>query len=372
MSYEDWDNDDDDEWDEQWYSYEDDGSSLDDDEDDGYGYGGCYGSDDEDVDDVADVKQQTKETKMTKEYIPHIISGNSITVFINGVSIFPSSHLLYKDVCNCVKEGDKNKLTKLLTAKTFTGLTLRDDEVLWNGEVLNNTATKRLFEMRKNGFSIEPMKKFLENCQLNPYPVVVEKLYDFLESRGMPLTEDGCFLGYKYCNQDYYDSYTGKTYQFLPNTVVKAPKTDYCDLTGHECSEKGIHVGNFEYSGNQQTNGRRVMYVKVNPKDVLSVPHGSGAKKIRVWELEVLSESNGILTEEVVTEKGKTLLYTVGEKVLITYRDGDNKVHTYTGFIKNVGNVYLELEKFTKNKTKCFPNDKARLKISNIVTYTKV
>jgi hypothetical protein len=300
--------------------------------------------------------------------VPYIISSDSITIFLDGVQTFPSTHILFKDIKNAVKSGDEKKLKSVLTKKiNKNNLEIRENEVLYNGQPLNTVAVKRLFEMKKEGFDTKPLINFLKNCYKNPFPQVVEKLYEFLSTRDMPLTEDGCFIGYKYTNADYWDNYTGKTYQFIPNTHVKANKIDlsFCDMSGEECSENGIHVGNFQYSGGYNT----VVYVKINPKDVLSVPVGSGAKKIRVWELDVLDRVDGKKDVSVVNNKGKDLKYKVGDSLDCQYKDGDGKIIDYVGQIKNVGEKYLELEpgwdsnRKDKNKANKL---KVRLKISNI------
>lgn len=338
--------------------------------------------DDEWDEDVSDdvtytcVQQETK--KMVKENIPFIYAGNSITVYMdNEVYIFPNSHLLFNEVVRAVRDGNVSAVRSLIEKRSYKGLEIGDNVILYNGEPLHGVAVERLFSMKALGFDITPMVKFLENCQLNPYPEIVAKLYDFLESKGMPLTEDGCFLGYKYCNKDYFDSHTGKTVQYLPNTVVSVPREDYKDVTGHECASKGLHVGNWEYSGvgNQRNTERKHMVVKVNPKDVLSVPAGSNAKKIRVWEMFVVKEileSSDKLSDDVVTSSGIVPKYKVGDKLVCLYKDGDGKEIKFSGKIKNIGEVYLELEAGwtstprLNNTNGRWSAVKTRLKIANI------
>jgi hypothetical protein len=315
---------------------------------------------------------QKKATKM--QFINHIISGNSITVFLDGIGckIFPNTHLFYKEICEAVKKGDKSGLEALLKPQNRNGLEVLEDEVLWNGEPINSVAAQRLFEIKTAGFDTTPVINFLKNCQMNPFPDVVNKLYEFLETRGMPLTEDGCFIGYKYTNEDYWDNYTGSTYKFTPYTHVVATNIEnrdtVHDLSGEECSGQGIHVGNFEYSGSYKT----VVYVKVNPKDVLSVPVGYGAKKIRVWELDVLGRVDGVkLEEDVVTNEGKKIDFIVGNSLHCRYKAENGEIQI-SGDILNVGKTYLELENAEVfNEKVCnywySLGEKRRLKISNIL-----
>ncbi len=315
---------------------------------------------------------------MAKTYIPYTFAGSSISVYLEDVHIFPSSHLLFKKVVELVKAGNLPALKKLMEAKNQDGLSVKDDVVLYNGEPLTTGAAKKLFELKAAGFDVAPMIKFLENCYKNPYPAVVEKLYEFLESKGMPITEDGCFIGYKYCNQDYFDSYTGKTYKYLPNTFVTMPRVDFHDLSGSECSHHGLHVGNWEYSGVKDNNynnglyGRRNMLVKVNPKDVVSVPYGSEAKKIRTWEMYVIKEltqTTDIVDSLVANEEGEAdyTQFVVGSRIVGIYKDGDGKSIDYKGVIKNVGSAYIELEAGWKSNTSTKDRGyKVRLKIANL------
>ncbi len=311
---------------------------------------------------------------MPKEFIPHIISGDSITIFHNGAKIFPSSHILYKEICKAVKDKNRAALTKLLSdkPKNLQGLQIKEDKILYNGEPLNTVAVRRLFEIKKAGFDTTSVINFLKNCYKNDHPVVVEKLYEFLESRGLPLTEDGCFIAYKYTKgaPDYWDSYTGCTYQYLPGAHLKANNIEnrkiICDLSGEECSKEGMHVGNREYSGDRVDS----LFVKVNPKDVLSVPHGFGAKKIRVWELDVLGRVDGqTFSEPVVSDKGKEIKFVQGRTLDCRYK-GDGKEIRIAGTIKNVSNMYLELSDYCLRDSngKWYDyNGKRRLKISNIL-----
>lgn len=319
---------------------------------------------------------------MPKTYIPFIETSDSISVYGDEVHIFPRSHLLYSEVVKAVKDGDLAKFKKLIERKSSQGLQVNDDVVLYNGQPIHNMATERLFKMKSEGYDVAPMIKFLENCYKNPYPAVVDKLFDFLASRGMPITEDGCFLGYKYCNLDYWDSHTGRTVQYLPGTTVSVPVEDICDLSGEQCSNKGLHVGNWEYSGVRARlhNNRRFMIVKVNPKDVLSVPFGQDAKKIRVWEMYVVKEitqETDIITESVVDEDGDYSVFRVGQFLNCIYLNGDGKEVGFSGYIKNLGDTYLELESgwtstnptYEAAYTKAGSNQttKIRLKIANIL-----
>jgi len=115
----------------------------------------------------------------------------------------------------------------------------------------------------------------------------IETLYDFMKSAGIPLTDDGCFLAYKFVGNDYKDCYS-RTIDNSVGSVVKMDRNKVDDDPNRTCS-RGLHVGNFEYSGSP-SGDRRVVICKVHPKDVVAIPVDYDAAKMRVCEYEVVGE----------------------------------------------------------------------------------
>lgn len=281
-------------------------------------------------------------------FIPHILSGDSISIYLESSDVYhcPNTHFLFNEIVQAVRSGNLKKVTILLKEQQYKGLKILEDKILFNGREINNFAVQTFFKLRAEGHDIEPMLRFLENSFKNKYPAIVEKLYDFLSSKGMPITQDGCFIAYKFCNRDFFDSHTGRTIQYIPGTRVEVEREDICDLSGEECSNKGLHVGNWEYSGMREgRENRRFLIVKVNPADVLSVPRGIDAKKIRVWAMDVLHEIGSVgekLESTLVDKKGKELVgYKVGQWYSFEYRNGRGKIISCQGKVTNVGSMYM-------------------------------
>jgi len=148
------------------------------------------------------------------------------------------------------------------------------------------------------------MVKFLENLMQNPSARGVSETYWFLENYGLPITDDGCFLAYKAVRSDYTDIYSGKFLNSV-GSVVSMPRNMVDDNYGVDCS-KGLHVGALDYvvgyghfvKGEvRSANGNRLLIVKVNPKDVVSVPKYEGHTKMRVCEYTVASEILDVVKE---------------------------------------------------------------------------
>lgn len=188
-----------------------------------------------------------------------------------------------------------------------------------SGEVItykNNPVEKciseRIIEMITDGFDYQPMLNFIENIYSNPSCRSVNELYKFLEHKGLPITDDGCFLAYKAVGVhseteiitdkngltisvgDFVDLHTLCSYR---NNVGDCPSMERCLVTDDfrvHCGA-GLHVSTLAYAKsfrNAQsfrTGGDAIVIVKVNPADVVSVPEDYDCQKVRCCKYEVLS-----------------------------------------------------------------------------------
>jgi hypothetical protein len=118
----------------------------------------------------------------------------------------------------------------------------------------------------------------------------VNQLWDFLQNKGIPLTEDGCFLAYKSVRQDFKDHHSGQ-FDNSPGKVHEMPRNQISDDPRVECHE-GFHVGALEYAKNTWS-GARLVVCKVDPENVVSVPHDHNSQKMRVCKYEVTGHHNG-------------------------------------------------------------------------------
>jgi hypothetical protein len=138
----------------------------------------------------------------------------------------------------------------------------------------------------------------------NPSNRAINETYRFLENYGLPITDDGCFLAYKAVRNNYTDIYSGK----YDNSIGKSPEMprgQVDDDYDRDCS-KGLHVGALDYvvqyghftkGAALPTDGNRLLIVKVNPQDVVSVPKYESHPKVRVCRYEVVSEITDVVKE---------------------------------------------------------------------------
>jgi hypothetical protein len=206
-----------------------------------------------------------------------------------------------EDILSIFKVGGSvQEALKGLDRVTFDGASVRVD-----GEVLHDSIVQKVINIAKDGLPVAPILKFIDNVGQNPSFKSRKQLYDFLEHHEIALTDDGHFVAYKAVLNNYWDKYTGHTHLNTVGAVVRENRADIDDDSNSHCS-KGLHLGAIQYVrsyGNGSTD--RIMLVKVNPKNVVSVPNDYSCQKCRVCEYEVLGEVTDVLPTSLVTSDGK-------------------------------------------------------------------
>lgn len=243
--------------------------------------------------------------------LPFMLTDESLTVqFTDGsCKTISARSPHFKGLVDAIKqnksEADVKNLFSLAEAvKTFSEgrVIIKNDEVIFNGEVIKNSVAERIIKFMSAGLPWQPLAKFLENLMANPSRRAVEYLYNFLEYENLAITEDGHFLAYKAVCNDWHDKHSGK-FLNLPGTVLSMERNQVCDDPDLGCSY-GFHVGSLEYvrgfaCGYGSEGGDRILIVKVNPADVVSVPHDCAYQKVRTAKYLVVSEYTGPLPEYV-------------------------------------------------------------------------
>jgi hypothetical protein len=129
----------------------------------------------------------------------------------------------------------------------------------------------------------------------NPSMQSQKELYDFLEHEHLPITEDGHFLAYKAVRGDFKDKYKGVFDNSVGN-IVKMQRAKVDDNRSRGCSD-GLHAGALNYVAGYGSveHGDRIVIVKINPRDVVSVPSDCNCEKLRTCQYEVVGEYQGEL-----------------------------------------------------------------------------
>lgn len=206
----------------------------------------------------------------------------------------PSFKLLKKAIVE--KKSDK-AIDKLLNpnyrGKISENITLSPTGVMrYKNTIIPTEVKSRIMNMEdKRGGLL-----FLENMMQNPSYRAVAELYKFLGSGGFKITSDGCFLAYKKIRKDYSDCHSGKVFNHV-GTTVSIPRNQVDDDRSNTCSV-GLHFCSFPYLKN--FDGERLVLVKINPKDVVSIPNDYGNTKGRTCAYEVVEELDINLKKDIL------------------------------------------------------------------------
>lgn len=141
---------------------------------------------------------------------------------------------------------------------------------------------------------------FCENLYCNVDPVIRGQLVSWMTSQDwLTFTDDGCFIGYRGaqmmngvpCSIHQGPAIVDGTNVngHVPNpdgAVVEMPRSMVQNDPTVGCAS-GLHVGTYDYARGWAHDV--LLKVKVNPRDVVSVPLECDASKVRVCRFEVLS-----------------------------------------------------------------------------------
>lgn len=314
-----------------------------------------------------------------------IKNSSGLTYVIGNKSfIVRADNQHYDELCKLAYDDDEEGFMNLYNKSRAVAQTVQKmgntgkvevlyNQVLFNGEEIHGTIVDRIIQLAAEGLNFDPMARFLENLMANPSSRAVKELYGFLEHENLPITNDGCFLAYKavaiyngsdivdkmgnkVTKGDYIDVYTKRDFRNNIGDSPEVPRNKVDDDANRGCSH-GLHVGALEYSGpNGYYRGDKVMIVKVNPSDVVSVPHDHSYQKVRCCKYSVVgeyqealsgacysAENNSVsrVTKPVVTENKVSNDVSVGDVVAFDYtRDGVTTRRTLN--VEVVNNLHVE------------------------------
>ena len=216
-------------------------------------------------------------------------------------------HPNYSRILDAVKNKAWDEFVKLtdlakgLTEYITGDVQISDGAIIYAGEVLHNTLTKRILNFMRDDLPFEPLTKFLANLVQNPSKRAVDELYDFLEAGELPITEDGCFLAFKNVRADYFDIHSGTK----NNAVGQKPEMprNLVDEDKNRTCSKGLHFCSIKYLPNfSDSNGGHTMILKINPKDVVAIPADYNNTKGRACIYEVIAEYTEDWRKRAATE----------------------------------------------------------------------
>ena len=229
------------------------------------------------------------------------VDGNLTLVLNNRTYQVLPDHINYKMILEALPTATADELLDIVDVEkavaTFSdGLVeIKNGQVTYEGEVVHGSISKRILEFMSKGLPFQPLVNFLNNLMENPSMQSQKELYDFLEHEHLPITEDGHFLAYKAVRNDYMDKYRG-TFDNRVGKICKMQRAKVDDDRPRGCSN-GLHAGALDYVAGYGSveSGDRIVIVKINPRDVVSVPSDCNYEKLRTCQYEVVGEYQGEL-----------------------------------------------------------------------------
>jgi len=225
------------------------------------------------------------------------INRSCITILYKAdVFSIDESHINYGTIRDELKkpvsERDVQKIVEWASVKRAVEImsegrvTVTNSEVCFDGQPVHNYMAKRMMDLLLDGFDLTPWARFMNNVYENPAKYAHDELYEWMEKAEMPLTDDGHFLAFKKVREDFTDCHTGK-FDHSPGTIIEMPREQCDPIRTNHCST-GFHFCSVGYLS--QFSGQRVVIVKINPRDVTSIPNDYGYTKGRCCHYEVVAE----------------------------------------------------------------------------------
>ena len=169
----------------------------------------------------------------------------------------------------------------------------------------------RLLAFMREKQDYRPIANYIARKMQNPSSRAITEMYNFLENKGMPLTFKGTFIAYKGVDENGW-SITGNKETVvlqgevnesghIKNTIgatIEVERSSVDDDFRNGCSH-GLHVGSLAYA---KGFGKKLIYVEVDPKDVVSVPSDCNCQKLRCCKYTVVGECSGLLPNTYTNE----------------------------------------------------------------------
>lgn len=204
------------------------------------------------------------------------------------------------------KQDAKRILSLLSSAEALSdfaskGVSIHNGKVYFKGSQMNGAVVNRILDFHRQNLPCEPTIAFLGNLPDNQ--AQRDAAYKFLENEGLTLTPDGCILAYKGVRGNWTSAHQNNLpslkavlidnyIRFKPGDKPRCNPQD-CDSDPHVHCSKGLHVGSHAfakaYVADYDRNHGHMVLVKINPKDIVSVPTDT-REKMRVCAMEVVCD----------------------------------------------------------------------------------
>lgn len=223
----------------------------------------------------------------------------------------------WTEIVEAFRRADEDRLRVLLSLKAVVeeysvgNLSINATGVLYRGSPLHTLDAERVMAYLRDGLPYRPIANYIARKMKNPSSRAIEEMYAFLEHRHMPLMHDGRFIAYKGVQENWYSVQGNKNTVVIQGTVneqgqilntvgavIEVERSSVDDDFRRGCSH-GLHAGSLQYAVGW---GRRVLYVAIDPADVVSIPEDCAWQKLRCCKYEIIGEYTGPLPDHFTSE----------------------------------------------------------------------
>lgn len=258
------------------------------------------------------------------KHVAFLISASSILLYIDGREyVVGNDHPNFTKIKDAIAAKKFDSIAALADVAQsvrnwLTGdqdFELKGDRIHLNGVAFSSEITDKVLNMIEAGHNADPLYKFLRKVRTNPSATAQAELLLFCVANGFMIHEDGDILAYKSVRNDYLDIHSGRVLnkpasmltlaerQSMPRTVngvtvtlengvsvVKMERGQVDDNRSRTCSV-GLHFASHNYA--TTWHGRsdaHLLVMKINPRDVVSIPEDYHNEKGRTCRYEVIAE----------------------------------------------------------------------------------
>lgn len=230
-----------------------------------------------------------------------MVLPNQVTIVVDNKPLtIPNGHQNFKKVLDAVKEERWEDAVKYInvgeTVKEFVdGLfELKGGVVFFEGIHLAHAGmTSRILSMAAAGDrdGVQRAAQFINKVMENPSNKIVTRIFDFMKFADVEIADDGDLYAYKAVTGNYLDCHSNSI-KNTPGSVVTMRRNRVNENDDQTCSY-GLHVCALSYlpsySGST-VSSNRIVRVKLNPADIVSIPTDYKDAKIRCCRYEVVND----------------------------------------------------------------------------------
>jgi len=266
-------------------------------------------------------------------------AGSTITLFEGGqMFIADQSHANYQAIVAAVTAGepaghlfDVAKFVEQKFTKLSDRVSVKGNTVYFDNDPVKSTLTDQILDFLSADLDVAPLLKFWEKIAANPNEHSREQLFNWLEGSNFTIDTDGDIVAYKgvrgtgpFTSINHGTAivngvvHEGAIPQDIGD-IVEMPRSKVQHDPNTGCST-GLHAGTYGYASGFGYG--KVLTVKINPADVVSVPTDCSAAKMRVCRYKVVGETDAELDLLCDSEDEVDLGYDIGDWVETTNHAG--------------------------------------------------